>query len=97
MASASVTAMPMNIVVCIFPAASGFRPMASSARPTKMPNPMPGQMTPKPTASAMPNVFATSISISFVTINNLCSHYMHFLAFHNGDISAPRVALEWQA
>ena len=63
MANASVTAMPINIVVWIFPAASGLRPMASNARPTKIPRPIPGPMTPRPTAIAIPSVFATSISI----------------------------------
>ena len=66
MASASVNATPINITVCICPEASGLRPIASSALPTTSPIQMPGPMTPKPTASAMPIIFADSMSILFL-------------------------------
>src|SRR5204863_5405584 len=46
-ASASVKAMPRNIVVRAIPAASGWRAIAVMALPTTMPMPMPG-----PTAAA---------------------------------------------
>ena len=40
----------MIMFVRIAAAASGFRPIASEDSPVRMPMPMPGPMTPKPTA-----------------------------------------------
>ena len=62
-ASASVKAIPTNIIGVIFPAASGLRPIASRALETMSPMPIPGPSTPNPTASAIPNAFADSSSI----------------------------------
>ena len=47
-ASASVKAMPRNMVVRTMPAASGWRAMAVMALPTTMPMPMPGPMAAPP-------------------------------------------------
>ena len=47
-ASASVKAMPRNMVVRTMPAASGWRAMAVMALPTTMPMPMPGPMAAAP-------------------------------------------------
>src|SRR5919108_274248 len=47
-ARASVKAIPRNIVVRTMPAASGWRAMASMARPTTSPMPIPGPMAARP-------------------------------------------------
>ena len=47
-ASASVKAMPRNMVVRTMPAASGWRAIAVMALPTTMPMPMPGPMAAPP-------------------------------------------------
>ena len=47
-ASASVNAMPKNIVVRTMPADSGWRAMAVMALPTTMPMPMPGPIAAPP-------------------------------------------------
>ncbi len=47
-ASASVNAIPRNIVVRTMPAASGWRAMAVMALPTTIPMPMPGPMAAPP-------------------------------------------------
>ena len=49
-ASASVKAMPRNMVVRTMPAASGWRAMAVMALPTTMPMPMPGPMAARAVA-----------------------------------------------
>src|ERR671919_211440 len=53
-ASASVNAIPRNIVVRTIPAASGCRAMASTAFPTRYPMPMPGPMAPRPNTRPLP-------------------------------------------
>ena len=47
-ASASVNAIPRNIVVRTVPADSGWRAIAVMALPTTMPMPMPGPMAAPP-------------------------------------------------
>src|SRR5438309_1548929 len=57
MAIASAKAMPRIMFVWITPTASGFRPSASIALPTRLPMPMPGPRAPKPIAIAAPMNF----------------------------------------
>ncbi len=52
MASASVKAMPMNIVVVRVPDISGLRQIACNAPFATMPMPMPGPIAPNPIANA---------------------------------------------
>src|SRR3989344_353245 len=83
MANASVKAIPTNIIGVIFPAASGFRPIASSALETMSPMPIPGPSTPNPTASAIPNAFADSNSISYVLFNNADNYSQRMLYLYH--------------
>src|SRR5919197_6492556 len=53
-ASASVNAMPRNMVVRTMPAASGCRAMAVMALPTTSPMPMPGPMAAPPYTTPRP-------------------------------------------
>lgn len=62
-AIASVNAIPMNIVACNCPDASGLRPIASSARPTIIPIPIAGPNAPSPIASAIESTCTDSCSI----------------------------------
>src|SRR6266540_1545574 len=53
-ASASIRPMPMNIVPRTMPAASGWRAIASTDFPMRMPIPMPGPMAARPYTSPLP-------------------------------------------
>src|SRR5450631_1070130 len=62
-ASASVNAMPRNMVVRTMPADSGWRAMAVMALPTTMPMPIPGPIAAAPypiPAPTAPRPFRTS-------------------------------------
>jgi hypothetical protein len=65
-ASASTTAMPMNIVVRTWPAASGWRAMDSIAPLISIPSPMPGPRVPRPNTRPTPMTpMSPSMTLSF--------------------------------
>src|SRR6266511_3086314 len=53
-ASASIRPMPMNMVPRTMPAASGWRAIASTDLPIRMPIPMPGPMAARPYTRPLP-------------------------------------------
>src|SRR3990167_6754603 len=102
MARASTKAIPMNMVACTFPAASGFRPIASRARDTKIPIPIPGPNTPIPAAIAIATAFIASaftsaiciaISISVINVLFLMDKYESRPICFNGTRDYPLMRL----
>src|SRR5882672_5019754 len=59
-ASASIKPIPMNMVVRTWPAYSGWRAMASTDFPIKIPSPIPGPMAARPMTRPLPIVASPS-------------------------------------